>query len=431
MRHSLLFLLVIVVAGCGRGAQLPTPASNTTTAHDSLSLAEVASLTGARDYFSLRERLNGLPGDVTSPAISFARAVLHHAFNRPAESNAAIVAALAAGGLPDSLVFRLRDMQVSNHLRLHDYAAGLATANLALAAPPASIDPTLVTDLQNSQRMLAALQGVLPQTVSRNGETRVRFEAGRIPVVMGDSVRSYIFDTGANLSTMMRSEAAALGLELRKTGIEVGTSTDIRVTADLAVVGRLTIGGLEYRNVVFLVLDDALLTFGELRLAGIIGFPVIAEMQEFRMSAAGELSVPQNPPTRTVANLALSGYTALTTVSWEGDRLICQLDTGAGRTHFFEPFFRRHRAAVEGRGQADTLRTGGAGGVRRLPAFVLSDLHLGVGDTTHVLPRAYVITRSIVNSELENYVFCRAGHDILDAFAEYIVNFRDMSFLLR
>jgi hypothetical protein len=47
------------------------------------------------------------------------------------------------------------------------------------------------------------------------------------------------------------------------------------------------------------------------------------------------------------------------------------------------------------------------------------------------VPRAYVITRSIVNSEFENCLFCRVGHDILDAFAEYIINFRDMSFLLR
>jgi hypothetical protein len=45
------------------------------------------------------------------------------------------------------------------------------------------------------------------------------------------------------------------------------------------------------------------------------------------------------------------------------------------------------------------VRTGGAGGVRTLPAYLLTDVRVGVGDTTHVLPRASVITRSIASAQ--------------------------------
>jgi hypothetical protein len=31
----------------------------------------------------------------------------------------------------------------------------------------------------------------------------------------------------------------------------------------------------------------------------------------------------------------------------------------------------------------------------------------------------------------QNYLDCNIGRDVLDQFTEYIINFRDMSFLLR
>ncbi|HET7321990.1 MAG TPA: retropepsin-like aspartic protease, partial [Longimicrobiaceae bacterium] len=230
----------------------------------------------------------------------------------------------------------------------------------------------------------------------------------------------------------MRSEARALGLRIIPAGIEVGSSTGTEVTADVAVADRLTIGGLEFHNAVFLVMDDSLLTFPDgFRIPGIIGFPVIEAMGEIRIRGGDTLVVPERVPTRTAANLALQQLSPLTTVSWRGDTLICRLDTGASSIQFYEPVYRRSGDRIRAAGRLDTLRFGGAGGVRQLEGYRLRDVRLAVGDATVVLDSTFVLTHSIEDHPEDNFLGCNLGHDVLDAFGEYVINFRDMAFLLR
>jgi hypothetical protein len=390
----------------------------------------VIRLNEARDYFTLRERLERDTRAATWSA-RFARAVVAHAFNDPAASNITIAALLSGAELPDSLAADLRQIRMTNHLRLFEYAAGLAAAD-ALLADSAGLDSAELRDVRNVRRVFQALREIPAQISEVRGPTSVRFEQGRVPVQVNDSARHYVFDTGANLSTIMRSEAVALGLRILPAGIDVGTSTDRRIVADMGVADRVAIGQLHYRNVVFLVLDDALLSFPDgFRIPGIIGFPVIERMGEIRMGADGELIVPTTIPPRRQRNLAFSGLTPLTRAVWEGAPLLCRLDTGAGRTQLYEPFFRRFRARVDSAAQRATRRVGGAGGTRDLSVRVLPNVRLHVGDTVAVLDSVDVLEQSIVRAEPENYLDCNLGHDVLDAFSGYILNFRDMAFLLR
>lgn len=223
----------------------------------------------------------------------------------------------------------------------------------------------------------------------------------------------------------------ALGLRIVPAGIDVGSSTDLRVTADVAVADSVAIGGLHYRNVPFLVLDDALLTFPDgFRIPGIVGFPVIEQAGEIRLGH-GALDVPATVPSREERNLALDELTLLTRVRWTGLPLVCRLDTGAGRTQFYEPLYRRVRAAVDSSSAATKRRMGGAGGVRELPVRVLRGVTLAAGDTAVVLDSVDVVTRSLARTEEENYLDCNIGHDVLDAFARYTLNFRSMTFSLQ
>jgi hypothetical protein len=245
------------------------------------------------------------------------------------------------------------------------------------------------------RRVFHALATVPPQTSEVHGPTTLRLERGRVPVQVNDSSRAYVLDTGANMSTIMRSEAAALGLRVLPAGVDVGTSTDRRVVADLGVADRLTIGQVRYRHVVFLVLDDELLTFpGGFRIPGIIGFPVIARMGEVQLGAAGELFVPGVIPPGPQRNLALHELTPPTRARWGDVQLLCMLDTGAGTTRLYEPFYRRFRERIDAAAKLTTRRMGGAGGVRELPVRVLPNVTLALGDS-------------------------------------YVLNFRDMAFLLR
>jgi hypothetical protein len=405
-----------------------TPPAASIAARPPLGWNDVLRLRAARDYFTLRDRLGDGP-DAT-PAERFGRALVQHAFNQSAESNATIADLLAERTLPDSLAVALRRIRLANDLRLFAYATGAATAD-TLLADSSHLDADALQDIRNTRSLFRALGATPPQTVERRGPTSLRLDEKRVPLRVNGSARAYGFDTGANLSTLMRSEAAALGLRIVPAGIDVGSSTDLRVTADVAVADSVAIGGLLYRNVPFLVLDDALLTFpGGFRIPGLVGFPVIGQAGEIRFGR-GMLDVPATVPAREEHNLAMDELTLLTRVRWAGLPLLCRLDTGAGRTQFYEPLYRRARAGVDSSSSATTRRMGGAGGVRELPVRVLRHVNLSVGDTVVAVDSVDVVTRSLARTDEENYLDCNVGHDVLDAYSTYTINFRSMAFLLR
>jgi len=395
-----------------------------------LTLEEVVHLRQARDYFALRDRLREAPATRTAAA-DVARVTVQAAFNHPAASNLTIRRLLENGTLPDSLVADLRLLAMDNSLRLFAYADGLKMAN-ALLADTTRLDARRLRDARNTRRVFQALAGVPPQTIQLGGPSRVRFVNGRIPVTINDSTREYGFDTGANLSGIMRSEAVALGVRIVPAGIDLGTATDRRVVADLGVVDRLTIGEMHFRNVVFLVLDDAMLTFADgFRIPGIIGFPVIEQMGEIHLAGITELRVPVGAPRRPQANLALDGLSLLTPVRWEGETLLCRLDTGAGQTQFYEPFYRRFRAQVDASSVSLVRKKGGAGGVQETPVRVLADMRLALGDTVVVSRQLDVVLQPLVPNAEDNYLDCNIGRDLLGAYSELVLNFREMAFILR
>ena len=423
-------VLAGIIAACARTT--PSSTKPLPRARASLSWNEVLELQQRRDYFTLRDRLASTDSGESLPA-RYARALVEHAFNTPAASNRTITSLVSDPSLAPALVVQLRKIELANDVRLYAYAAGLATADVLLR-DTTSVPPADLRDIRNTRELVRALATVPPQVVTIRGPSTIHLREGRATVQIGDSSRDYAFDTGANLSTIMRSEATALGLRFFPSALDVGTSTDRHVTADLAVADRLVLGNAEYRHVVFLVLDDSLLTFpGGFRIPGLIGFPVIAQLGEVQFSK-GEVTIPAMPTIRYERNLELDELTPLTRVRWmtstDSSELLCRLDTGADRTQFYEPFFRRFQKRLE-HAPERTRHSGGAGGVRDLPARLLSQVRLALGDTVVTLDSSDVLTRSITRDSTENYLDCNIGHDVFDQFSRTIVDFRDMAFLLR
>ncbi|MEJ2215512.1 MAG: retropepsin-like aspartic protease [Gemmatimonadota bacterium] len=418
--------LVVALASAGLAAGCSRSVDDRTS-------AELMRLYRARDYFTLRERLATLP---TAPVTLVARAAVQHAFNRPDSSNATIGTLLARHDVPDSLRLEARRLELSNDMRLYRYGAARDVAAAILAAPWAPADSAEHADLENARRLGAALADVPPQALTGRVATTVVLEGGHLPVTVNGHRRSYLLDTGANLSVLMRSEADSLGLGIRPAGVEVGTATDVKVTADLAVADSVRLGGLAYANVVFLVLPDKALTLpggtripgGGFRIPGILGFPLIEPMGELRIRG-DTVSVPASVPKRPVHNLALEQFSMLTPVRWRGSVFICQFDTGANTTSFYEPFYRRYTDAVEAAGIADTARVGGAGGIRRIPVFRLPTATLSLADTTVTL-RNVDVYRTVIRDSADNYAYCNIGQDVLRQFRALIINLRSMSLLL-
>lgn len=436
MRRWIPVVLVPLLVACSGGADADRGGAGGGGGETAADLEPLVRLYESRRYFSLRDRLEarGEPAEAEPPGLRVLRAAVAHAFNEPERSNALLDPILApgGGGASDSLRYEARRIRFRNLLRLHRYADAGAVLSALLAETPEFVDSARVRDFRNTSRITDAVADVPPQRVVRRSAAKLRrLGRGHVEVALGDSVRDYPIDTGANLSLLIRSEAEALGLEVRPAGVELGTSTDVRVTADLAVADRMALGGIELRNVLFLVVSDEVMTFPGLVIRGLIGFPVVEALGELRFRRDGPIQVPAEVPARSLRNLALHQLTPLVRVGYRADTLLCRFDTGANDTEFYEPFLRRHRRPIEAAGTPDTARMGGAGGVRQLPGYRIEDVPLELGGIRVTLPDAHVHTRVLVQSEEENFLDCNIGHDVLAGLDEYVLNFRSMSLLLR
>jgi predicted aspartyl protease len=414
---SFLALLCLFLCACAP--------SKTWTARE---LQELQQLFEARDYFELREKIEAHP-ESGSPAALFYRAAVETAFNRPAASNQTLRRIFPDPMLPDSLKDDLMIMQFYNFMRLHRYMDALEASSEILNLR--HLDQERARDIRNISRMARALKDTPAQHVIKHADSELKIvQKTHLVLTINGRQRDYAYDTGANYSFLIRSEAEALGLPVLDAGLEVGSSTDLRVRADVAVADSLRVANIALRNVVFLVFPDEMFTFPDgFQIRGVVGFPVLEALGEIRFRKDGALFVPREPPKRAPHNLALANFVLLTRMVYEGEALVARLDTGAGKTEFYEPFFRRYFSTSPDPNRFDAIQSGGAGGVRELPVYRLGRVNLIVGNRTVTLDSAYAYTRALT-SDSENYLFANIGLDLLLSFNEFILNFQDMAFLL-
>jgi predicted aspartyl protease len=200
---------------------------------------------------------------------------------------------------------------------------------------------------ENSRAIYESLADVAPQTVEIGGSASIQASRNPLgswdlPVEVDGHQGEWIFDTGANFSTVTESEAARIGLEPNKTGTYVNGSTGRKNPLRFAVARDLRLGSAHLHNVIFLVLADQTLYIEPLKyqIRGILGLPVLRTLGCVRMSAKGELRVETNatagagPP-----DLFLDGWELITDVRHGTQRLQMFLDTGANAS-FVYPSFR-------------------------------------------------------------------------------------------
>ena len=393
---------------------------------------DLVTLYEGRDFFTLRDRLAKLPeGGPRSPEHRFFAAAVALAFNQPAESIRIAEAVLGEGDLPPLTKLRLQHLLVTANLRLHRYKESLEAARSLLASPARNEDPAVEEEIRGTLPLLEALSDVPPQTAEIRRSSRLALGATRrVPLKIGNAKRRFSLDTGANFSVIMASEAKALGLTIRPAGVEVATSTSRKVLADVALAEKMSIGKIDYTNVVFLVFPDELLTFpGGHTIPGLVGFPVVEAMGEVRFRLDNVLEISSRPPVRKLGNLALDDLDPLVQVRYGRDDLVCRLDTGADKTVFYEPFYRRYRDRLESLGRRVTVTTGGVGGFQELPALQVPRLSMTMAAAGANLREVDIYTSPIRGPE-NNYLFCNVGLDVLHKFRAYVINFRDMALVL-
>ena len=217
---------------------------------------------------------------------------------------------------------------------------GPAATEVRAALRVAGEGETSRADHENVHRLLTTLKDVAQQTVEFGPPARVQARRNplglwEVPVEVNSQRGEWIFDTGANYSTVSESEARRLGLTIREVSGSVADFVGTEHPTRLAVAGELRFGTARFRNVVFLVMADQLLYISpaQYQMRGILGLPVMRAMESVDFSADGAITFGRGTPeARVPANLFFDRLNAVVQVGHSGHNVQMMLDTGAVTT---------------------------------------------------------------------------------------------------
>ena len=314
------------------------------------------------------------------------------------------------------------------HLRNGAYAE--AAALLEAAAPEFESGSSERRGVEQTLAVARALAGAEPQrrgSLTPGSVTFTRDLAGlpRVPLTINGHAREYVFDTGANLSVVTETQAAELGLEMLGQTAGVGSITQDAAAAQIGLARRLTIGDLEFENVVFLIMPDASLSFanGAYVIPGILGFPVISAMERVSVADGRVAWAPSAGPVAE-RDLYVDGLTPRVYGHVAGGPAApFALDSGANLTSL-RPAALADRPDLAGSAVAQSHSVGSAGGVRQVEAQRLPTVALRFDAVEVTLSNVAVAGEMSGGDDLHG----RLGQDVLSR--GYVMDFPAGDFAL-
>ncbi len=362
--------------------------------------------------------------------------LLYHAFfsnaiNQPIRSQRFIeqLKSLHIGASDDSLQFLLHQLAYNNAVLLNDYKAAYAASEVLLQRFTTYLDPVALKEQQEESDIWDVLQAIPPQTVVKHASSRIKVTtdmAGlwNIPVQAGDSTYSFIFDTGAGISTVSESYAQQLRLVRigQKTVSVKGGINGINNLARLGVAPRLKIGKAIIENAVFLILPDSALSFGKgvYKINGIIGLPVIKGLEEISISS-GFMKIPAvADKTALQHNLILDLLEPVIYLSYHEQPLAFSFDSGAQSSLFSDVFYKAFQNTFKAANQ-DTVRIGGVGGDRQMTVLTVPELSFENNGQQVCFKNAQVSLEPMPSGK--RYYFGNLGQDLIRQFGSITLNF--------
>ncbi|WP_319482191.1 aspartyl protease family protein [uncultured Draconibacterium sp.] len=420
----ILSILIIVVSLCGCGI-------STTKISNQKVLNKLEDLIEVSDFFKLKETYNQNIDQLSETHKLYYSALISNVFNNAEESNKAIDELLEkhSASLTDTMLNELYSTKLLNHVNLYEYSETAKASEFIQTNFAALNDSSELENLQNEIKIWEALKDVPPQEIVKTADalipmTRDKVGLFNIDVSFGNSTKNLLFDTGANFSVMVRSLAKKLNLEITEADFYVTAATGLRVKSDIAIAPELTIAGITFKNVFFLVLDDKDLSFPQIDyyINGAIGFPVIEAMDEIRVSKDNQIFVPQNPVEYSYNNFALDGLMPIIAAEYNGDTLRFNFDTGATTTSLYPQFYKDYKNQVERNFEKEKFTAGSGGGIIEFEGYIIDKLNLKVADSAAQIDSVRLHIEDIGGKE--NNFHGNFGQDYIKQFDEMIISFK-------
>lgn len=410
MKYTLHFICLLIAINCV--GQTNNPNFN-----------QIYTLIMQKNFFNAKSLYDSKRSTLSSAQQSYLAALLDNAFNKISLSEQRI--ASLKGDFSDSLWFQLYKVKEDNAVKLYDYKAAKATAQLMLQQYKYLLSADEQDDLKNSLRMWTALEQTPPQRVVIKGTNKLKIKKDKaglnnLHAVVGKDTADFIFDTGANMSTISLSTAKRLHMQIIPSDIEVGAITGASVKAQLGVCRQFNLGNIAVNNAVFLVLPDSALAFPQInyKIEGILGYPVISAMKEVQLTKDGYLIVPEKETDiRSTPNMAIDRLSPLIFI----DGKHYTFDTGADETFLYNNFYEAYKEEITANYKPVNIRFGGAGGKTEQVAYKIRH-HFNIMEKDVVLDSVPVLKDKISNE----MVFGNIGQDIIRQFNTMTINFDKM-----
>lgn len=384
-----------------------------------------------KHYFELRDALRMHKNDKNSE-ILFYRAVIANKFNEPGKSNEYLEKFLKKENPNRKRMVEAYELLADNYTKIGEYGKAADAYKILTEKYEKDLSAEEAKSFKNVAGLWHALRNAAPQKVEVKKDTviqgiRDKAKLLNIPIETGEQKMDFIFDTGANLSTMSVSTANKLGLKIIESDVSVGSSTDIDVKSKLAVAPEIKIGNISVKNVVFLVMEDKLLHFPQIdyQIHAIIGFPVIKSFGRFTLTRDDKIMVSaKNAKTNAEPNMLLDGLMPLVAGKYKGKRMIFSFDTGATTSQLYAPFYEAEKDEITQQSEPTKAKFGGAGGTQEITVHKLKNLNLEIGGQTAVFPEISVATEHITNRS--RFYYGNLGQTLIKQFKEMTLDFNAM-----
>lgn len=310
------------------------------------------------------------------------------------------------------------------------YAEAAAHASRHLADRGA-LSAEEITGMERLNRIARLLSAAPAQRLETRGSgapvPTIRDRVGliRARIATGAATEEAVIDTGANLSVASASAARRLGLRMLEGNAAVGNSLGGGVDVRLAIADRLDLSGAVLRNVVFIVMDDAALTFpvpGGYRIDVIVGLPVLRALGRITFGPGETLRILE-PGTHDEApsNLRMVGSSLYALVAVAGNERPFFFDTGANSS-VIAARFAEEQPELRGLPNSGSQRAG-AGGTARVNSNRIERVAIRIGGVDGTASDLRVETQAPPGEERRYGVL---GADLLRVFESVMIDFGTM-----
>jgi predicted aspartyl protease len=364
------------------------------------------------------------------------KAFLTNAFNQPGASNLLLKKIFAAkiAASDNKLQFYLHRIAYDNYVKLNNYREAHIASEQLVKYYSAWFSVSELTDQQEENKIWTALATAPAQQVQKHGPSTIAVKkdmAGlwNIPVQQQDSSCLFVFDTGANISTITATYAQKLHLEVVKNSqvsIEGGMN-GVSTKVNLGIAKQLNIGKVQINNALFLIFPDSALSFagGAYKINGIIGLPIIKALEEITIGK-DSMQIPLVADKKSVRhNLALDLLQPVIYMDYQGKPLPFTFDTGAQVTLFSNNFYNQFRTHLDRIASKDSVHMGGAGGSRRMKTLKVPQLIFTIDHQQVFFNNTQVNLEETQVSD--KYYYGNMGQDMFAQFTGMTINFINSS----